>query len=83
MNVSYLPNAVTLQLFVLRQLFYLCDFFLLYVISNPFKINASCDEVYKVRVSFIFKNYVIVKNIFMDTRADIAYISHIDSQHCV
>lgn len=58
-------------------------FFLLYVISNPFKINASCDEVYKVRVSFIFKNYVIVKNIFMDTRADIAYISHIDSQHCL
>lgn len=54
-----------------------------YVISNPFKINASCDEVYKVRVSFIFKNDVIVKNIFMDTRADIAYISHIDSQHCL
>lgn len=54
-----------------------------YTISNPFKINASCNDVYKNRVSFIFKNYVIVKNIFMDTRADIAYISHIDSQHCL
>lgn len=48
-----------------------------------FSCYISCNEVYKNRVSFIFKNYVIVKNIFMDTRADIAYISHIDSQHCL
>lgn len=52
---------------------------MLYVIFNLFKIYVFCDEVYKVRVSFIFKNYVIVKNIFMDIRVDIVYISYIDS----